>query len=365
MHLPIRQAVCVLTCMKNLVFAIMLLAASSLHPRAAMAQPQPNELEHQSVAVTTSEGLKLAAYVTRPSGTRERLPALFLTQWVSCGSIAPRTDRVSKEERVGFAAEFALIRVDRAGTGESEGPGCDKLDYDTEVRHYREALAQLRHHEWIDPRRIVVYGSSLGSTTAPLVALGNDVAGVIVQGAGALTYFERMLHFDRIQLEREADFDPSKIQHEMLRRMEFQRLYLFGKMTPAEIEASHPHLRGVFTSLLGTDEAPHYGRPYAWHWQAAEKDWLAAWAQIDAPVMVVYGEYEQFESRHGHRLIVDTINRLRPGTARWLEIPGAGHDMAIYPDPYAAYRFEGGVSQPELFAGPVSEWLRSVAGSAS
>ena len=347
--------------MKNLVIAVMLIAAQTFCAIETNAQESSATFEHQAVSVTTSEGLNLSAFVTRPAGKTKRLPAIFLTQWVSCGSIAPRADRVSIEERVALAAGYALIRVDRAGTGGSEGPGCDKLDYDSEVRHYREALDQLRQHEWIDPAGIVIYGSSLGSTTAPLVALGNDVAGVIVQGAGALTYFERMLHFDRIQLERQPDFDPSSVHHEMSRRMEFQRHYLLEKMTPDVIEAAHPELAGVWESLRGTSDAPHYGRPYAWHWQAADKDWLGAWAQIDAPVMVVYGEYEQFESRHGHRVIVDTINRLRPGTANWLEVPQAGHDLAIYPDPYAAYSFDGGVSKPELFVEPVAEWLRSIA----
>ena len=73
--------------------------------------------------------------------------------------------------------------------------------------------------------------------------------------------------------------------------------------------------------------------------------------------MVVYGEHEQFEARHGHRLILDTVNRLRPGTATWLEIPGAGHDLAIYPDQYSALIFEGGARKPELFWRPVSDWL--------
>src|SRR5690349_22103231 len=61
-----------------------------------------------------------------------------------------------------------------SGTGDSEGPGCDRLDYDTEVRHYREAFDQLARHPWIDPGRIVIFGSSLGSITAPFIAEGKD-----------------------------------------------------------------------------------------------------------------------------------------------------------------------------------------------
>ncbi len=343
------------------ILASALFVFTLAHSADASAQ-EVTALEHKTVSVSTTEGLTLSGYISRPTGSQAPLPALFLTQWVSCGSVAPRENRVSLEERLALAAGYALIRVDRAGEASSEGPGCNALDYNTEVRHYREALAQISKDHWVDSDRIVIYGSSLGSTTAPLVADGNDVAGVIVQGGGALTYLERMLHFDRQQLERQADFAPDKIHAEMLRRMEFQRYYLLDKMTPEAIEEAHPHLAGVWNSLLGTDTKPHYGRPHAWHWQAAEKDWLSAWARIKKPVMVIYAEYDQFEPRQSHRVIVDTINRLRPGTATWLEIPHAGHGLRIYPDPVSAYAWSDGESRPELFVEPVSKWLRSVAG---
>ncbi|MEM8726157.1 MAG: alpha/beta hydrolase [Pseudomonadota bacterium] len=327
----------------------------------AVAQEPTRELEHEQVTVRTSEGLSLSAFITRPTGIDTPLPALFLTQWVSCGSIAPRPDRMATAERLALAANYALIRVDRSGSGESEGPGCDELDYDTEVRHYREALAQLRDHEWVQPDHIVIYGSSLGSTTAPLVAEGSSVAGVVVQGAGALTYYERMVHFDRLQLERQADFNPAEINPTMRLRMEFQHLYLHRKMTPQQIAEAYPNLDGVWESLLGTDAEPHYGRPHAWHWQAADANWLGAWTRIEAPVMVIFGEYEQFESRHGHRTIVDVLNRIRPSQARWLEIPQAGHGLSIYPDPVTAYTFEGGESGRDLFIAPVADWLKEIA----
>ncbi|MEP0392349.1 MAG: alpha/beta hydrolase [Erythrobacter sp.] len=326
----------------------------------AFAQPSPADLEHDEIRIETSEGLSLSGYVTRPIRSASPLPSLMLTQWVSCGSIAPSPERLSEAERIALASNYALIRIDRAGTGKSEGPGCDKLDYNTEVRHYREAFDQLTQHAWVDQARVVIFGSSLGSTTAPLVAMGKPVAGVVVQGGGALTYFERMLHFDRIQLERQPDFRPEELDGEIRRRMEFHRLYLHHKMMPDQIERLRPDLRGVWQSLRGTDAAPHYGRPYAWHWQAADQNWLAAWAKVEAPVMVVFGEYEQFEQRHGHRVIVDTINRLRPGSARWLEIPQAGHGMSLYTDPYSAFLFDGGVRQHDVLVEPVAQWLRGL-----
>lgn len=340
------------------IAALTLATLTSLH--SAKASEPEQRLEHASISVRMSDGLNLAAYVTRPTGVSDALPALFLTQSVACRSIAPVAERMSRHEELALAAGWALIRVERAGMGESEGAGCDQLDYNTEVAHYREAFDQVIEHPWVDKTRVVIIGNSLGSTTAPLVAQDKPIIGVIVQGGGALSYFERMVYFDRQQLERSDTFSPSTIDEEMRRRMAFHREYLLAKKTPETIARERPELAGVWQSLFGTDAAPHYGRPYAWHWQAAEQNWLAAWAKLEVPTMVVYGEYEQFESRYGHRVIVDLVNRLRPGTAAWVEIPKAGHTMAIYPDRYAAYQWRDHRLDPDAFIQPVKKWLERV-----
>jgi pimeloyl-ACP methyl ester carboxylesterase len=318
-------------------------------------------LEIEYTKVTARDGTRLRAILTRPEGSNSPLPAIFHTEAVSCGTVEfnPASPPI-RMQMIAQQSGMVTLRVERAGNGDSEGPTCDKLDYDTEVAHYRDAFDQLARHPWVNPDKVMIYGSSLGSTTAPLVADGKKVAGVVVQGAGAVTYLERMIGFDRLNLERSGKYKPDQVSAEMLRRIRFQTHYLLEKKTPEQVVAAHPDLAGVWESLFGTDAKPHYGRPYAWHWQAAEKDFLGAWSRLNAPVMVVFGEYEQFEMRHGHRVIVDTVNRLRPGTATWLEVLQAGHDMRIYPDPVSAYSFQNGERKPELFVGPVVQWLRKV-----
>ena len=320
-------------------------------------------LDTEYGAVLLSDGYRLRSMVTRPEGTNSRLPAIFVTQWVSCdGAEFEPPERYDRLRDLAQRSGWVLIRVDRAGAGDSEGPACSELDYNTEVRHYREALDALTRHAWVDPDRIVIYGISLGSTTAPLVASGKKIAGVMVQGAGAVTYLERMINFDRIDLELSDKFPVERQHDEMLKRIRFQQAYLLGRKTPSQVVADEPDLAGVWESLRGTDEPPHYGRPFAWHWQAAEKNFVAAWAAIDAPVLVIHGEYEQFEPEHGHRLIVETVNAQRPGTATFVQISHAGHGLRIYGSKADAYRFENGVSAPELFMQPVLGWLRGIEG---
>ena len=261
-------------------------------PRPLESYP---EVDVEYGSMRTSDGVMLRTLVSRPrdASAGSRLPTLFFTQWVSCGSI--ETIRPGREQVADMMRRsgWALIRVERAGAGDSEGPACHELDYDTELRHYREALATLSKHRWVDAARIVIWGSSLGSTTAPLLAEGFSVAGLIVQGGGALTYAERMIAFDRLGLERSGK-SPAEIDRGMRRSILFNADYLYGRRTPEQILRDRPDLAGVWQSMRGTGDGVHYGRPYAYHWQAAEKDFLTAWSRIEAPVLVLYGEYDQF-----------------------------------------------------------------------
>jgi pimeloyl-ACP methyl ester carboxylesterase len=318
-------------------------------------------LETEYGSVRTSEGFRLRTILTRPTGATRPLPAILLAQWVSCGSIDVPADRPSLLRDIAEQAGMVFVRVERAGTGDSEGPACSALDYDTEVRHYREALDRLARHPWVDRNRIVIVGNSLGATTAPLIAEGRRVAGILVQGGGAVTYLERMINFDRLYLERSGKYAPGQIHEEMVKRIAFHVEYLIGRKTPDQIARERPDLAGVWQTIRGAAEAPpHYGRPYAWHWQAAATDFLEAWTRVEAPVLVLHGEYDQFEPRHGHEMIVDTVNRLRPGSATFVEIPRADHELELYASAEDAYAYRNPEVRRELWLKPMLEWVRKV-----
>ena len=311
--------------------------------------------------VRTSEGTRLRTILTRPAGTTGRLPAIMLAQWVSCGSLDFAADRHNELRMIAERSGMVFIRVERSGDGDSEGKPCAELDYDTEVRHYREAFDLLARHPWIDPGRMLIWGSSLGSTTAPLIAQGKKVAGIAVQGGGALTYLERMINFDRLYLERSGKYSPAQFHDEMNRRIAFHVEYLLNGQTPEQIERDRPDLKGVWASIRGGAEAPpHYGRPYAWHQQAAKKNFLEAWTKIQAPVLVLHGEYDQFEPEHGHRLIVDTVNKLRPDSATFIQIPRADHSIDLYASAEDAYVNRDGRRSRELLADPIIAWAKKV-----
>jgi pimeloyl-ACP methyl ester carboxylesterase len=358
--------------MRAIIVTLLLLAAAGraeaearlvgdLPRKAGKALVDLPGLDTEYGQVRTSEGTRLRTILTRPQGATGKLPAIMLAQWVSCGSLDFGADRQNELRLIAEQSGMVFIRIERSGDGDSEGVPCAELDYDTEVRHYREAFDQLARHDWIDPDRMIIWGSSLGSTTAPLIAQGKKVAGIAVQGGGAVTYLERMINFDRLYLERSGKYAPAQFHEEMNRRIAFQVEYLVNGKAPEQIERERPELRGVWASIRGGAEAPpHYGRPYAWHQQAAKKNFLEAWTKIEAPVLVLHGEYDQFEPEHGHRLIVDTVNKLRPGSATFINIPKADHSIDVYASAEDAYANRNGTRSRELLARPIVAWAKRI-----
>jgi hypothetical protein len=324
-------------------------------------------------AVATQDGARLRTIIARPEGFTGKRPAIFLAQWVSCGSVERWLTSPRGNELAPLARDLGIVILlaERASDGDSEGPACHELGYDQEVAHYVAALKALARSEGVDRKKIFVYGSSLGSTTAPLIAEaftkdGGKIAGIAVQGGGALTYFERMLNFDRIYLERRPDaVKPEDLQDELNRRVLFHADYLIKGRSPDDIAKDGPEMAAARADIRGLGEGEHYGRPYRWHQEAARRNFLGAWAEIDAPVLVVFNEYDQFETEHGHRLIAETVNRLRPGTATYVKQMGLDHSNWRFPSAAAAYADEGGVREVETLGATLKAWLeRQLAGGA-
>jgi hypothetical protein len=317
--------------------------------------------------VKTRDGARLRTIVARPQSLRGKRPAVFFTQFTSCIPAERWLTSSAGNELAIVARELGLIILiaERASDGDSEGPACHELGYNQEVAHYADSLQSLARSAGVDRRKIFIYGSSLGATTAPLVARefiqrGGAIAGIAVQGGGALTHFERMLNFDRHYLERRQGAVPRSIHDEMNRRAAFHVEYLVKGRNPDEVAEDSPDMAAVRRDVRGLGHGHHYGRPYRWHQEAATRNFLQAWLDVAAPVLVVFNEFDQFESERGHRLIVDAVNRELPGRATFVKQAGLGHSNYRHASVEAAYAGEGGTRDIAPLTSALRAWLKRV-----
>lgn len=101
----------------------------------------------------------------------------------------------------------------------------------------------------------------------------------------------------------------------------------------------------------------HYGRPVAFHQQAQRHDFARAWIEAGAPALVLFGEFDQFESEEGARALERAVNRARPGQAKLIVYPRMNHQLELYATPEAAMAGSERIVGAELVLADVLEWL--------
>ncbi len=314
-------------------------------------------------SLRTADGLALRTITTRPAEAEGRLPALYFVQWLSCDSIEyPLNPEDHGWQRMlqllAARSGIVMARTEKAGVGDSEGD-CGDLDYDTELRHHRLALAKLRANPHVDPSRIVIFGASMGGNMAALLAADSRPAGLVIWGTAIKTWFEHLVGFNRRHLELSGR-PPQEIAAAVNRQISFLHEFLVARRSPAEIAAGDPARGAVWSEIRGSSGATLYGRPYRYHQQAQAKDWLGAVASARVPTLALYGEYDWFEELDDHELIVRQAGRSLPGRAKLVIVPGMDHHFSIYPSLEAAYRADGGFVAPERPVMEIVDWLRKV-----
>jgi dienelactone hydrolase len=160
---------------------------------AATLKPFPVEqmanasVHYESVAV--SSGVRLRTILSIPTAAGvERYPAILLIGGGGCGSIDSPFD--IKTGLPGLihtfgSRGFVTMRVEKSGTGDSQGPPCDSIGYAEELAGYQAALKALLENPSVNDQQIYLVGISLGGVFAPILAAETKVAGVSVYGTPA------------------------------------------------------------------------------------------------------------------------------------------------------------------------------------
>jgi pimeloyl-ACP methyl ester carboxylesterase len=213
----------------------------------------------------------------------------------------------------------------------------------------------LQAHPNFDSDRLFVLGMSLGGGLAPLLADGQRVRGIVSVCGVVKTWFEHMLEIERRRLTLSGK-SPAEVNEAMRGFAELYTEYLIRGKTPAQAIGEHPALKA-----LSYDEPAHqYGRPAAYYTQVQQLNLEAAWAKVNVPTLIIFGEYDWIMSHDDYERMAALVNGNAPGAATVVSWPHASHEMEQYPSPKAAFDEEGGAFDDAVI-GLVVEWLRKQA----
>jgi pimeloyl-ACP methyl ester carboxylesterase len=240
------------------------------------------------------------------------------------------------------AAGVAMLRIERSGVGDSQGPPCSRTDFETELAGYRAGLEQLLGSDWVSSQRVFLFGHSLGAMVAPLLGEPGRVAGIVTFGASAMPISEGLVGALVRHAERQPDRESARGRARLVG--ELVRLVCAGK-TPAEVFAERAELAELAPTHFAADQA--YQRVVRFYHQLERADLRGAWSRVGCDVLAIHGGDDWITTLDDSRAIAEAAG----ARAATLELEAVDHQLS-----------PPGSARPQLapaLATAIVDWLRA------
>ncbi len=183
---------------------------------------------------------------------------------------------------------IASLRVERFGMGDSDGPPCNAVDFESEYAGYLAGLGYLEQAPWCDRQRVVLLGQSLGTMVAPLLCVDSAAVlsprAVALFGASAIPISEGL----QTALRRYAVVQPHVPKDRIERQCELLRAIVQNGQTPRQALATRPDLLDVRPDHFTDDTI--YRRTVAFYHQLERQPLQQAWQRMAVPVLAMHGD---------------------------------------------------------------------------
>lgn len=310
-------------------------------------------------SVETPFGYKVQVILSKPKNAKGKLPGIFWVRWMSCNPVEKPVNRkggvAQLLEDLAQKSGFILLRVEKTGLGDSEGPPCRNANFNEELEAHRAALKAFFTLEDLDTENVFIAAQSNGGGYAPLVGQEHNIKGYVVINGWAKTWYEHMLHIERNRFQLLGN-SPKEVSQKMKKVTEFYYHYLIEKRSPGDILKEKPHLKEIWDFL----PEHQYGLPISYMHQLQDLNLDEAWSKVKVPTLVMYGEYDWIMARDDHLMIVELINQNKPGLASFVSLPKIDHSLFVHDSRLNGFRsYWEGRYDPGI-AKQIINWLKKV-----
>jgi alpha-beta hydrolase superfamily lysophospholipase len=234
---------------------------------------------------------------------------------------------------------IAVLRVDRAGVGDSEGPAPQTLGFfdalDDAHRLVAWALAQPAYAT----APLTLLGHSLGGLLAPLLAQPEPaVRSMLLYGVGSLPWPDYLARHARAMLTLAPRDDGeawlTRLAHRNDRLLVHRRtLDEFARECPAF--ARRPADYGV------ADDHTLDGHALRFWQEVTAIDPVATLCEAARPTTVAWGTSDHLSYRDEHEDLVAALASAHPGRARGVILPETDHGFVACASPAKSFRQRG------------------------
>lgn len=274
--------------------------------------------------VVVGTGDRLRTITTVPSSIAPPFTAVLFLAGLGHGSCELPADPDDPRRKLieGLTAlGLATVRIERSGTGDSEGPPSSETDLFAELAAYRAWLDVAKGHRDLDVSSVVLFGHGVGGMIAPFLAgEGSGIRGLVVFGTSARKWSDIIVRGTRKQRILAGASEGPDLDLQMSMWTELHTRVCRDGLTPEEAFDLAPHLAILEgPAARGTKM---FGREAAFFHQLERLDLPSLWRTTSVPVLVLNGEYDWVcEPDEGRR-----VAELLPN-GRFVELPEIGHDM--------------------------------------
>lgn len=303
-------------------------------------------------------GFNQRTIVTKPKNKRGRLPAIFLVQGLSCSSIEYTPGRKSNFIRsirnLVQQSGMVVMRVEKPGMGDSQS-NCSQTDFATELHGYELAIENLKTLPYVDPERILVLGSSMGSALAPYLAEKHKLNGVISDGTFFRSWFEHMLEIER-RIKTMQGVDQFDLNEQMIKA--YIPLY-YGMLVE---QKSYQQLitQNPFLEQYNYHGLQHmYGRPMAYYHQVQAFNFAGHWEKLTVPVRIRWGTNDWIMSEADNDMILDRLTAAGHKDVVLYKYPGLDHWDTVHASAENSFNGQPGEWQDRI-SGQLVEWAKEI-----
>ncbi len=315
---------------------------------------RPYEKDDNSTVIYDEVSYKsgqLRIIINKPFN-KSKMPAMLFIPGYTCNSIddLPNNHPYKRIVDAYVDAGYVTLRVEKSGLGDSKDtPPCESCDLLDEVENFEVALKKLKSLPYVDSNQIIIVGHSMGGIIAPALSAKNQVAGVVVYGTTARSWFEYQLDMYRVQ-NALAGMNPIEVEKSVIAQYDLNYRFYVKKEKLEDIAKDPAADRILRTTWQYDGKGKIYSRNAEYWRQIQDYPHLENWKNTTAKVLVQFGEsdFEAF-SKADHQQIVNTVNFFNPGNATLMTYPSTDHYFAKSGTMQEAYnKFSNGQIQ-QLF----------------
>jgi photosystem II stability/assembly factor-like uncharacterized protein/dienelactone hydrolase len=299
----------------------------------AKAVARPYETDDNATVIydeANYKGGQLRVIINKPF-KEAKMPAMLFIPGYTCSSIdeLPPSHPYKRIVDAFVDAGYITLRIEKSGLGDSKNtPPCESCDLLDEIENFEVGLKKLKSLPYVDTNQIIIVGHSMGGIVAPAISAKNQVAGVIVYGTTAKSWFEYQIEMYRVQ-NALAGMNPIEVEQSVLEQYDLNYRY-FVKKEKLEDLAKDLKADSVLRTAWQYDgNGKIYSRNAEYWRQIQDYPHLENWKNTTAIVLVQFGESDfQAFSKADHQQIVNTVNYFHPGNATLMTYPSTDHYFA-------------------------------------